>query len=176
MAKSNSEKPSGTNNRAAEVDRTKRSKLQKVYLNLDEVAAIDRKRGRLSKSEYLRDRALFNNEHYEPSIAAIGGVYQASGAVIRAARELNDREIQLRGIEDDYLILMGGGTADQQAARMIVDAVGKQSLKLFDAARTLADLGASLQREAKIMGSEHLLHLRDRHPIPTIKIRERKRS
>lgn len=176
MAKSSSEKPSGENDRAAEVDRKKRNKLQKVYLNLDEVAIIDRKRGRLSKSEYLRDRALFNDGHYEPSIAAIGGVYQASGAVIRAARELSDRESQLRDIEDDYLTLMCGGSSDQEAARMIVDAVRKQSLKLFDAARTLADLGASLQREAKIMGSDHILHLRDRHPIPTIKIRERKRS
>ena len=80
MGKIRPEKSQSTNNPAPKVDRKKRNKLQKFYLNLDEVAAIDRKRGRLSKSVYFRDRVLFNNEHHEPSIAAIGGVYQASGA------------------------------------------------------------------------------------------------
>ena len=71
---------------------------------------------------------------------------------------------------------MAGGGFDQEAASMIVEDVRMQSMKLFDVAQTLIDLGRSLQNEAKSMGSDHLLHLRDRHPLPTIKIREKKRS
>lgn len=176
MASSNRKKPP----QAAKVcndggEKPKDSRL-KIKLSESERAIVNAKRGRLSFSEYFRDRALFDDQHYEPRIAAIGKVYLAAGSIVDTARCLREREVRLREIEDDLLERMRIGSLGREAGATIANELGQHSSRLFDAIEGLKALGQSLQDIASEIGREHLGRVREQHPTPTIKRRRTKPS
>lgn len=136
-----------------------------VRVTEQEMNRIDEQRGRLNRSEYLRDRSLHPRHASEPSIAAIGKLYQSSGRLIASARGIDELIVTIREIVGDM------SDATDSPVRSDLPALTKGLSQLGDRACALRELGRGLQSDTRDVARDHMARVFERRPPITVKKR-----
>lgn len=144
----------------------------KVRVNETEKQEIDRQKGRLSRSAFMRDRGLNQSKVYDPTYAAIGGVYQSARNVRETAASIEDAITYLRNSAEVSAGLIGQGAGSERAANAGAD--------LLEIAERLHAQGKQLDRQAKTLGGQareladqHMKEMLKRYPATSIEPRKK---
>jgi len=151
----------------------RRDLVIKVRVNRAEKTEMDRQKGRLSYSGFLRDRGLNREMVYDPTYSAIGGVYQS-------ACNLRDSSILLARASKDLdqfgvtLADLGHSSSDGKTLREFCS-------EILETAKVIRGLGSDLESQAKglreqagDLASTHLQEMLKRYPAPDTKPRKRR--
>jgi len=151
----------------------RRDLVIKVRVNRVEKTELDRQKGRLSYSGFLRDRGLNQDMVYDPTYSAIGGVYQS-------ARNLRDSSILLAKASKD-LDQFAVTLADLGRSSLEADALRELCSEILETPKAIRGHGAHLKIQANGLGEQagdlattHLQELLKRYPAPDIKPRKRR--
>lgn len=141
-----------------------------VKVSHAEMAEIDKQRGNLSKSDFLRDRALHPFDIYDPTFAAIGGMHlsaenvrRASGAAGSAANAVNNLATTL------YLSDLSGLAPSDLAMRL--DTITSAIDEFREVKDRLEAALQSLSQQGQALSREHLGQLTKVHPAYSLKKR-----
>ena len=134
-----------------------------VGLQPRQAKRIDRKRGRLSRSAFMRERSLHEDSYYEPTISAIGSLYQLCGQLNRRLPEIARTMEALVRLETNMLHALR--TADP-ASTELADAARELSAAcraILSGWEPLVNSTATLEQLTREMATTHLqaLHVRD---------------
>ena len=154
------------------VESNKRTMVLKVWVSDAEKTKIDRQKGRLSFSAFLRDRGLNRDQVYDPTYAAIGGTYQAARNLRDSSTLLSEahRKLDQLACEAQRLDVQAGGEETNRVCTEILD-LGE---KLLRQGLNLANQADEIGRQARELGQNHLQEMLARYPEQVLKPRKRK--
>ncbi len=153
----------------------RRDLVIKLRVNAFERARIDEKRGNLPVAEFLRDRALYSDGFYDPSIAAISALFEASGGLRKTCQTFTSK---LFGIEEmcDQLgeRIDSIRTADQGAD--LRGDLGSELVGLIVRAGELKDAADALLANSSQVANRHMALLMERRAPTAVKPMKRNRK
>lgn len=138
-----------------------------VCLSEDEKAQLDNQKGRLSTSEFLRDRWLKPAHPHDPTYEAIGSVYQAA-LDLRASRNAFE---QVQGELREISTLLCTTSSEEEMSSILakLDACLKRLEAVADGMPRSAEIVTDLARE---MSGHHLAEVCKHRPLPKTKRRK----
>jgi alkanesulfonate monooxygenase SsuD/methylene tetrahydromethanopterin reductase-like flavin-dependent oxidoreductase (luciferase family) len=143
----------------------------KVRVNAAEKLEMDRQKGRLSFSAFLRDRGLNQNKVYDPTYAAIGSVYQSARNLRESAALIEGSSICLRNFS-----AISAGQLGQEAgsfrAVSIVEDLRQIADRLHAQAEQIERQANMLGGQAKELAEKHMKEMLKRYPATVIEPRK----
>lgn len=149
----------------------RRDRFIKVFVNKAEKADISKQKGRLSFSAFLRDRGLTRGDVYDPSYAAIGGVYQSARNLRDSADWLEEASIALQNFAAVFQS-PAGDDVDPKNSREAIDDLREQATQLRAGAERMETQANALARQARELGQKHMREILKRYPATMIKPRK----
>jgi len=136
-------------------------------LSEDEKAQLDNQKGRLSNSEFLRDRWLKPAHPHDPTYEAIGSVYQAA-LDLRASRNAFE---QVQGDLREISTLLCTTSSEEEVSSILakLDACLKRLEAVAEGMPRSAEIVTDLARE---MSDRHLVEVCKHRPLPKTKRRK----
>lgn len=153
----------------------KRGLIIKLRVNAFEKARIDEKRGNLPVAEFLRDRALYADGFYDPSIAAIGMLFQASGNLCRTCQAFTSKLSDIEETCDRFGERIDRITSESQAADLRGD-LGSELVALIARAGELKDAADALRANSSQVANRHMALLMKRRAPTAVKPMKRSRK
>ena len=161
---SQSDKGSGT---------SRRDLVIKVKVNPSEKAEIIRQKARMSFSGFLRERGLNQGHVYDPTYAAIGGIYQSAGNLRDSATEMRGASTALKNVAANLTDCIApadcrestlAACQELRALAMVLKAHGE---RIEEQANEVAE-------EARALSRKHMSEMLKRYPAKEIKPRDRR--
>ncbi|PIW55400.1 MAG: hypothetical protein COW16_06150 [Sphingomonadales bacterium CG12_big_fil_rev_8_21_14_0_65_65_10] len=149
----------------------RRDRFIKVFVNKAEKANISKQKGRLSFSAFLRDRGLTRGDVYDPTYAAIGGIYQSACNVRDSAEELEEASIALRNFASVFHSQVGQDL-DSENRREAIEDLREIAMRLQASAERMEAQANALAGQGREMGREHMREMLERYPATMIKPRK----
>lgn len=140
-----------------------------VCLSEDEKAQLDNQKGRLSTSEFLRDRWLKPAHPHDPTYEAIGSVYQAA-LDLRASRNAFE---QVQGDLREISTLLCTTSSEKEVSSILakldacLERVQARGEDILRSAGLMADLASD-------MSDRHLVEVLKQRNLPKTKSRRRR--
>lgn len=147
----------------------KRDKKVTVFLSEAEKDQMNSQRGRLSYSEFLRDRWLHPMHPHDPTYTAIGSVYQAS-LNLREAQE----SFKLARHDVFGLLTLLCNTSPGEEARQLLDQLGNCLQQLEQRADDICRSTDRMSVLASEMSEQHLAQVLKHRLEPKTKRRRRR--
>lgn len=128
-----------------------------------QAARIDKMRGRLTRPEFLRDRAFAVDNHYEPSIAAIGELYLLSGQLTRNLPSIGAVMMTLVRLETMVRDARKAADGDSPELTRAMIAVEAAYAAMSEGWEPLVNDAAEIAHLARQMGAIHLAAIHARN-------------
>lgn len=174
MSKRSSETKSAIAGESGEVSPvSRRDFVIKVRVNAAEKLEMDRQKGRLSFSEFLRDRGLCQGKVYDPTYAAIGSIYQSARNLRESGASIEEARILVRNSAATLTGLIGQvGSADRalDVGRDLVEIAGR----LHAQAAQLERKANALGEQARKLAEQHMKEMLKRYPATALEPRKRR--
>jgi alkanesulfonate monooxygenase SsuD/methylene tetrahydromethanopterin reductase-like flavin-dependent oxidoreductase (luciferase family) len=169
--RSSGTKPAIAEDSGGASDRDRRDFVIKVRVNAAEKMELDRQKGRLSFSAFLRDRGLNQGNVYDPTYAAIGSVYQSARNMSESAALIEGSRIDLR---NSVAILESqlGQEAGSFRAVSIVEDLRQIADRLHAQAEQIERQANMLGGQAKELAEKHMKEMLKRYPATVIEPRK----
>lgn len=145
----------------------------KVRVNETEKEEIDRQKGRLSRSAFMRDRGLNQSKVYDPTYAAIGSVYQSARNVRESAASIENESTYLRNSAEVLASLIGQGAGSARAANAGADLL-EIAERLHAQGKQLDHLAKTLGVQARELAEQHMKEMIKRYPATSIQPRKKR--
>lgn len=162
-----SEEPTETSSKS------RRDIVIKVRVNAAEKMELDRQKGRLSCSAFLRDRGLNQGQVYDPTYAAIGSVYQTARNLRKSAVSVEDARIHLRNSA-----VMLTGLIGQEGGAERAENIGRDLAAIADRLHShVAELDRQsvvLGQQARSLADQHMKEMLKRYPAKALEPRKRR--
>ncbi|MEE4209947.1 MAG: hypothetical protein V2I43_11830 [Parvularcula sp.] len=145
----------------------------KVHVSAAEKFEIDRQKGRLTFSAFLRDRGLNQGKVYDPTYAAIGGVYQSARNVRDSAASIEEASLVL---QNSAAVLTGliGQTAGAERAERAAGNLWAIAEKLHSQSKQLERQSKELGEQASKLAAKHMEEMLKRYPATPIEPRKKR--
>ena len=139
----------------------------KVFVNEAEKADIVKQKGRLSFSAFLRDRGLTRGGVYDPTYAAIGGVYQSVRNLRDSAEGLREVSIALQNSATGFQTL-SASDVDTESNRATFEDLRELATQLRASADRIETQANTLGERAGELGQKHTSEMLKRYPAKEI--------
>lgn len=139
----------------------------KVFVNEAEKADIIKQKGRLSFSAFLRDRGLTRGDVYDPTYAAIGGVYQSVRNLRDSAEGLREASIALQNSAAVFQTLPASDV-DTESNRATFEDLRELATQLRASADRMETQANALGERAGELGQKHMSEMLKRYPAKEI--------
>lgn len=140
-----------------------------VCLSKDEKARLDNQKGRLSNSEFLRDRWLKPAHPHDPTYEAIGSVYRAA---LDLKESIGQLEVTRRNLHELFVLLCNTSMGEERSDLLMkVDALIQRLEQRAGGIIRHSDILAGLARE---MSDHHLDEVLKHRALPKTKPRRRR--
>jgi hypothetical protein len=145
----------------------------KVRVNAAEKMEMDRQKGRLSFSEFLRDRGLNQGKVYDPTYAAIGSIYQSARNLRESGDSIEDARKHVQTTAAKLAVLIGQDGNAERAANVGRDLVGIAERLQAEAAQLQRQADA-LGEQARKLAEQHMKEMLKRYPATALEPRKRR--
>ena len=142
---------------------SKRNIPIKVFVNKEEIRRIEKQKGRLSKSAFLRDRGLNRDMVYDPTYASIGSVYQSARNLRDSAAELSQMSELLLEFDAILRRLAMKAAGSEEVAKTAAE-ISDHASKCAVQSEHLEQLAKTVSIQARDLARTHMAELLDRHP------------
>lgn len=163
-AKARDQDPSKTKESSS---KARRNQVIKVKVNASEKAEIVRQKARMSLSAFLRERGLNPGHVYDPTYAAIGGIYQSVSLLRDSAAEFQEASITLQNFTAILTAL--GASADSQEPG---EELREIATTLASHGERIEELANELGEQARALSKKHMSEMLKRYPAKAIKPRD----
>ena len=143
----------------------------KVRVNAAEKMEMDRQKGRLSFSAFLRDRGLNQGNVYDPTYAAIGSVYQSARNLRESAALIDGSRIDLRNSVAILESLIGQDAGSVHAANT-GEELRQIAARLHTQGEQIERLANMLGGQARELAGQHMEEMLKRYPATVIEPRK----
>lgn len=151
----------------------RRDQLIKVRVNAAEKAEIARQKARMSFSAFLRERGLNQGHVYDPTYAAIGGVYQSASTLRDSAADLQEASVTLQNFS--AILTARSAPADSCGSNLeACEELREIALTLTSHGKSIEEQANTLAEEARALGQKHISEMLKRYPAGPIKPRDRR--
>ena len=162
---------------ASSIDETsskdRRDQVIKVRVNAAEKAEIVRQKARMSFSAFLRERGLNQGHVYDPTYAAIGGIYQSVGTLRDSAADLQEASITLQNFA--AILTARSASADSRGSILkACEELREIALTLTSHGNSIEEQANTLAEDARVLGQKHMSEMLKRYPAGPIKPRDRR--
>lgn len=161
------------NDDASGIDETSiqapRKLIIKVWVNAAEKAEIARQKARMSFSAFLRERGLNQGHVYDPTYAAIGGVYQSASTLRDSAADFQEACITLQNFT--AILTARNPSADSHEA---CEELREIAMTLSSHGERIDELANELGEDARALSKKHMSEMLKRYPARAIKPRDRR--
>lgn len=147
----------------------RRDQLIKVWVNAAEKAEIARQKARMSFSAFLRERGLNQGHVYDPTYAAIGGIYQSVGTLRDSAADFQEACITLQNFT--AILTARNPSADSHEA---CEELREIAMTLSSHGERIEELANELGEDARALSKKHMSEMLKRYPARAIKPRDRR--
>lgn len=151
----------------------RRDLVIKVRVNAAEKAEIVLQKGRLSLAAFLRDRGLRQNGIYDPTYAAIGGVYQSASNLRDSADWIQEASVNLQNATTVLARLVGHAADSEHPLKAIKD-LRELAAQLNTGAERIENQANELGGQARELGQKHMQEMLKRYPMKIIEPRPRR--
>lgn len=145
----------------------RRDCIIKVFVNEREKAELEKQKGRLSFSAFLRDRGLTRGDVYDPTYAAIGGVYQSARNLRDSAELLEQASIALQD-SATVSVSSAGQNFGVENSREGIENLREFAMQLQAGAERMESQAKSLAGQARELGQKHMNEMLERYPAKEI--------
>ncbi|MEE4208790.1 MAG: hypothetical protein V2I43_05955 [Parvularcula sp.] len=145
----------------------RRDRIIKVFVNKTEKAELQKQKGRLSFSAFLRDRGLTRGDVYDPTYAAIGGVYQSARNLRDSAELLEQASIALQKSATAFVSSASQNPGVENSREGIEDLRGLAT-QLQAGAERMGSQAETLGGQARELGQKHMNEMLERYPAKDI--------
>lgn len=152
---------------------TQRDIVIKVRVNAAEKMELDRQKGRLSRSAFLRDRGLNQGQVYDPTYAAIGSVYQSARNMRESVVSIEDARKHLRNSAVMLTGLIGQEGGEERAENIGRDLVAIAE-RLHSHVAELDRQAIALSQQARNLADQHMKEMLKRYPAKALEPRKRR--
>lgn len=162
---------------ASNIDETspkdRRNQVIKVRVNAAEKAEIARQKARMSFSAFLRERGLNQGHVYDPTYAAIGGVYQSASTLRDSAADFQEASVTLQ----NFSAILTARSASANSRESILEAceeLREIAMTLSSHGERIEELANELGEDARALSKKHMSEMLKRYPARAIKPRDRR--
>lgn len=145
----------------------RRDRIIKVFVNETEKAKLEKQKGRLSFSAFLRDRGLTRGDVYDPTYAAIGGVYQSARNLRDSAELLEQASIALQDSATVF-VSSAGHNCGVENSREGLENLRELAMQLQASADRMESQAKALGELALELGQKHIGEMLERYPAKEI--------
>jgi hypothetical protein len=145
----------------------RRDGIIKVFVNETEKAELEKQKGRLSFSAFLRDRGLTRGDVYDPTYAAIGGVYQSARNLRDSAEWLEEASITLQNSATVF-VSSAGQNPGVESSREGIENLRELATQLQAGAERMESQAKTLGGQARELGQKHMNEMLQRYPAKDI--------
>ena len=145
-----------------------RKLIIKVWVNAAEKAEIVRQKARMSLSAFLRERGLNQGHVYDPTYAAIGGIYQSVGTMRDSAADFQEACITLQNFAS--ILTAPSASVDSHEA---CEELREIAMTLSSHGERIEELANELGEDARALSKKHMSEMLKRYPARAIKPRDR---
>lgn len=149
-------------------NKARRDLVIKVKVNASEKAEIIRQKARMSLSAFLRERGLNQGHVYDPTYAAIGGIYQSVSTLRQSAADFQEASIVLQNFT--AILTARSPSADSLEA---CEELREIAMTLSTHVERIKELAKELGEDARALSQKHMSEMLKRYPAKAIKPRDR---